>query len=204
MFRDQGAAIETARRTLPSRIALFLCFVVSIAILGRQQPSPAHGWLTIHGATAAEERTIDWAIRRYRHAGLANLPQLDVYEHASGEGCRGNLGLYYQGRIDLCTRYSTEPDARKFALHEIAHAWIEANGTASILQRFMRRRRIEAWDDRNLPWEERGIEQAAEVVTWGLGEGETVPQIAKPTDASTLTRLYELLTGREPITPAAS
>ena len=52
-------------------------------------------------------------------------------------------------------------------------------------------------------WKDRGTEQAAEIVTWGLGEGEIAPLLPEATDRSTLARLYELLTGREPITPAA-
>jgi hypothetical protein len=37
----------------------------------------------------------------------------------------------------------------------------------------------------------------------GLGEGQIAPLLPEATDAPTLDRLYELLTGREPITPAA-
>jgi len=48
-----------------------------------------------------------------------------------------------------------------------------------------------------------GTEQAAEIITWGLGEGQISPLLPEATDAPTLARLYELLTGREPITPAA-
>lgn len=203
MVRQERAAMDPATRTLPSRIALLLCLAVSVAILGRQRPAPTLEQPAIHGANAVEERTVDWAVRRFREAGLRGMPQLDVYAHPSGEGCHGNFGLYYRGRIDLCTRYTTEAEARRFALHEMAHAWIESSGAAALLQRFMQRREIEVWDDRGLDWQERGSEQAAEIIAWGLGDGAIAPWIPEPTDAPTLVRLYELLTGREPITPAA-
>ena len=162
----------------------------------------AQGPLTIHGATAAEERAIDWSIRRYREAGLEGMPDLEVYLHRSDEDCNGGIGLYLAGRIDLCTKASSEPYQRKFALHEMAHGWIETNVDGAVLDRFMDIRGIAAWNDRSFDWKQRGTEQAAEIVTWGLGEGEIAPLLPEALDAPTLARLYELLTGREPITPA--
>ena len=180
-----------------------MCLIVAAAILGSQRPAPAaQRPLTIHGATAAEERAIDWSIRRYREAGLDGMPDLDVYLHRSDEDCDGGIGLYHAGRIDLCTKESSEPYQRKFALHEMAHGWIEANVDAAVLDRFMDIRGVAAWNDRSFDWKQRGTEQAAEIVTWGLGEGEIAPLLPEVPDAPTLSRLYELLTGREPITPA--
>ena len=196
--------MDTATRTLSSRIALFLCLIVAAAILGSQRSAPAEQRpLTIHGATAAEERVIDWSIRRYRDAGLDGMPNLEVYIHRSQEGCRDGIGYYLDGRIDLCTAASSEPYQRKFALHEMAHGWIETNVDSAVLDRFMQVRGIAAWNDRTFDWKQRGTEQAAEIVTWGLGEGEISPLLPEALDAPALARLYELLTGREPITPAA-
>jgi len=157
----------------------------------------------IHGANAAEERAIDWSIRRYREAGLAGMPDLEVYLHRSHEGCRDGIGYYLAGRIDLCTKASSEPYQRKFALHEMAHGWIETNVDGAILDRFLQVRGIATWNDRSFDWKQRGTEQAAEIVTWGLGEGKIAPLLPEALDAPALARLYELLTGREPITPSA-
>jgi hypothetical protein len=195
--------MDTATRTLSSRIALFVCLIVAAAILGSQGPAPtAQRPLTIHGATAGEERAIDWSIRRYREAGLDGMPDLEVYLHRSQDQCNGGIGYYLAGRIDLCTKASSEPYQRKFALHEMAHGWIEANVDTATLDRFMDDRGIAAWNDRSFDWKDRGTEQAAEIVTWGLGEGEIAPLLPEIPDTATLSRLYELLTGREPITPA--
>jgi hypothetical protein len=196
--------MDTPTRTRSSRIALFLCLVVSAAILGSKRAGPARPQpLTVHGATAAEEGTIDWAIRRYHTAGLDGMPNLEVVLHRSDEGCNGGIGLYYSGRIDLCTKDASEPYQRKFALHEMAHAWTEVNIDAQVLERFMDVRGIAAWNDRSFDWKERGIEQVAEIITWGLGEGEIAPLLPEITDPETLARLYRLLTARDPITPAA-
>jgi hypothetical protein len=195
--------MDTATRTIGRRIATFLCLLVAASILGGQRPAPAREPLVIHGADTTQERAIDWSIRRYREAGLAGLPDLEVYLHRSHDACNGGIGLYHGGRIDLCTEDSSDPYRRKFALHEMAHAWIESNVDTAVLERFMDVRGIAAWNDRSFDWKDRGTEQAAEIVTWGLGEGEIAPLLPQATDAPTLARLYELLTGREPITPAA-
>ena len=95
------------------------------------------------------------------------------------------------------------PYQRKFALHEMAHAWTEANVDAEVLDRFMDVRGIAAWNDRTFDWKQRGTEQVAEIITWGLGEGEIAPLLPEITDPETLARLYRLLTARDPITSAA-
>jgi hypothetical protein len=196
--------MDTATGTRNSWIALFLCLALATAILGSQRPAPADARpLTIHGADASQERAIDWALHRYGNGGLDGMPGLEVFAHRSDEGCNGGIGYYLAGRIDLCTEDSSEPYQRKFALHEMAHAWIESNVEPAILDRFMQVRAIATWNDRSYDWKERGTEQAAEVVAWGLGEGEMSPLLPEAVDAPTLAGLYELLTGREPITPAA-
>jgi hypothetical protein len=196
--------MDTATRTRSNRTALFLCLIVSAAILGSQRPAPAlQQPLAVSGAGAAEERAIDWALRRYHIAGLDGMPTLEVFFHPSDDDCNGGIGLYYAGRIDLCTKDSSEPYQRKFALHEMAHAWSEANVDSDVLDRFMDVRGIAAWNDRSFDWKERGTEQVAEIITWGLGEGKIAPLLPETTDPETLARLYRLLTARDPITPAA-
>ena len=195
--------MDAATRTHRRRIALLLVFAAAGMTLGGQRPAPAREPLLIHGADAAQERAIDWSIRRYREAGLDGMPELEIYLHRSHEDCNGGLGLYHAGRIDLCTKESSEPYQRKFALHEMAHAWTEAHIEGAILNRFMEIRGIAHWNDRSDDWKDRGTEQAAEIITWGLGEGEIAPLLPEAVDAQSLARLYELLTDREPITPAA-
>jgi hypothetical protein len=184
------------------RIVLLLVFAAA-STLGGDRRAPARQPLTIHGANAAEELAVDWALHRYRLAGLEDMPSLDVYLHRSHEACNGGIGLYHAGRIELCTKNSSEPYQRKFALHEMAHAWTEAHIEGAILNRFMGIRGITHWNDRSDDWKDRGTEQAAEIITWGLGEGEIAPLLPETVDVRTLAGLYQLLTGREPITPAA-
>jgi hypothetical protein len=191
--------MDTATRTISHRIATFLCLLVAASILGGQRPAPAREPLVIHGADTAQERAIDWSLRRYREAGLAGMPDLEVYLHRSHDACNGGIGLYHAGRIDLCAKDSSEPYQRKFALHEMAHAWTEANVDTAVLDRFMDIRGIAAWNDRSFAWKERGTEQAAEIITWGLGEGEISPLLPAPVEDRELAEMFELLTGHQPI-----
>jgi hypothetical protein len=196
--------MDTATRTFSNRIALIACLALATLAFGSRTPvAPAPPALTLRGADAVEERTVDWAMRRFRVGGLEGLPPLEVVLHGSRTACDGYLGLFLAGRIDLCIEGLLEPYARKFALHEMAHAWIEANLPDEQLVRFLRIRGIATWNDQRLPWKERGAEQAAEIITWGLGEGEIAPVLPTPVDAETLASLYVLLTGRAPITLAA-
>ena len=103
------------------------------------------------------------------------MPNLEVFFHRSDEGCNGGKGLYYSGRIDLCIKDASAPYQRKFALHEMAHAWTEANIDAEVLGRFMDLRRIAAWNDRSFDWKERGTEQVAEIITWGSARARSRP-----------------------------
>ena len=195
--------MDTATRT--GKIATFILVLASGAALGAQaHPAPAREPIRISGGDAAQERTIDWAVRRYAEAGLSQLPPLDIHLHTSHDGCRGNLGYYLRGRIDLCTKASSEPYARKFALHEMAHAWVEAHLDAETRERFLNLEQLGNWNDLAEPWKERGTEQAAEVIAWGLGDGEVAPLLPEPPATADLVAAYVLLTGHQPITPAAA
>ena len=195
--------MDTGTRTLATRIALIVCLAVAALAFGPKAPAAAPRPLTVAGATAAQERAVDWAFHRYGQAGLDNMPPLDVHMYRDHGPCNGGLGLSYQGRIELCTKGSSEPYQRKFALHEMAHSWIATNVGGDVLAAFMHRQGVDGWNDRREPWKERGTEQAAEVLTWGLGQGEIAPLLPTVPDAKTLASLYEMLTGRAPITPAA-
>jgi hypothetical protein len=190
--------MDTATHTHRRRIALVLVLAAAATTFGGQRSAPAREPLVIHGANAAEERVIDWSLRRYREAGLDGMPDLEIYLHRSHEECRDGIGYYLAGRIDLCTKAASEPYQRKHALHEMAHAWTEANIDTATLERFMDIRGIAAWNDRSFDWKERGTEQSAEIIAWGLGEGVS-PWLPDEPEDRELADLFELLTGRQPI-----
>jgi hypothetical protein len=57
--------MDTGTRTRATRIALIACLAVAALAYGPQAPAAAPRLLTIAGATATEERAVDWAFHRY-------------------------------------------------------------------------------------------------------------------------------------------
>ena len=88
--------------------------------------------------------------------------------------------------------------ARDAVLHEIGHAWVTANVSASVRERFMRMRGVKAWNDQRVIWDERGFEHAAETLAWALGHRYIAPGIPDH-DPVRLTAAFELLTGGLPL-----
>jgi hypothetical protein len=192
-----------ARSRSNRRRWIALAVLMGALTLAADRPVEGAAALSIHGADADEAAGVRWAWERFRQAGVGPPPPVAVHLHASHDGCNGGLGRYRHGRVDLCTKDSSEPYARKFALHELAHAWVEANLDGATLERFMALRGLQVWNDAGHAWKERGSEQVAEIITWGLGEGEIAPLLPEAEDPEVLAFLFEMLTGLPPITPAA-
>ncbi len=188
-----------------SRFAVLVALSASIAFLGPTSTvsSLASGTI-IYGGHAAQRAGVEWAIERFRLAALWPLPPTLVFLHGSTAPCHGKIGYWWLGRIDLCTGRSSEPYARKFALHEVAHAWTVANVDEGIRARFLALRDIRVWDDESVPWKERGFEQAAEIIAWGLGEGSIAPLLPSPATGAELVAAFVLLTGQRPLFGAAN
>jgi hypothetical protein len=198
------ASIRRPVGTAVLRIAaVALAVAALVALLGptaRPSDRPAGPTrTTITGGDAEARGAVTWALGRYREAGLQALPAIEIHLHPSDAGCRGEIGYYRAGRIDLCTAAASEPYARKFALHELAHAWTAAHLDADTAARFLELRGLDRWNGPDDAWKERGIEQAAEIVAWGLGEGEIQPLLPEPATTDELVAAFELLTGERPI-----
>jgi hypothetical protein len=147
----------------------------------------------------AREALLDWAIKRYRAAGLL-LPPVRVAFHADSTGCRGNVGYQVNGLIDLCVRLALESGPERIVLHELAHAWCDEHLTDAARIRFMASRRLSSWNGSTADWKQRGYEQAAEIIAWGLGEKTIHPLIEGANDPDALTAGFRMLTSVDPLT----
>ena len=150
----------------------------------------------VFGADAEHERLVRWAFGRYEHAGL-DVPPIDVHFHPDTSGCYGHLGSQLGSRVDICVVIVSEI-ARDAVLHEMGHAWVDENVSATVRERFMRMRGLTAWNDQNVIWDERGFEHAAETMAWALGHRFIAPGIPDH-DPDRLTPAFELLTGGLPL-----
>jgi hypothetical protein len=167
--------------------------VLAAAILGA---GPSGARIRVVATTPESERLATWAVARYAGAGL-DLPTLEIRFHDDPTGCRGRLGYYEDGVVDVCHEHLDGLAARTI-VHEMAHGWLEANLTATDRERFLGLRGLSTWNDRSADWDARGYEQAAEIMAWAIGDqadGISAPSFAN-NSLTELAAAYRTLTGR--------
>ncbi|GBC87665.1 hypothetical protein HRbin12_01682 [bacterium HR12] len=130
--------------------------------------APVGTSVVVRGGSPEQLDLVRWAVRRFERAGL-RPPALEVRFHATRSGCEGHLGYYRAGGVDLCGT-NVNLVTRRNLLHEMAHAWTEANLQLEERERFLEVRGLSSWNAVTEPWQERGFEQAAEILAWYLGD----------------------------------
>ena len=129
------------------------------------EPDAPTRWVMVVGGTEDQRGAADWAVAHFDDAGL-ELPELVIAMHASDEPCDGFDGAFRgretPARLDVCNPH------RLIILHELAHAWDRHTLTDALRQGFMDLRGLDTWNDPSTPWKERGVEDLAEIIVWGL------------------------------------
>lgn len=91
------------------------------------------------------------------------LPDLEVRFSNDDADCGGNLGIfqrrYSPWRVVVCS------ELEFVVTHELAHAWEAANLTSVDRDKYLGLRGLTSWSSHELPWKERGEEDAAFVVS---------------------------------------
>jgi hypothetical protein len=83
-------------------------------------------------------------------------------------------------------------------LHEMAHLWADRNMDTEDEQAFLQLRGLDTWNDWHVPWSERGSEQVAEVISWGIGEG-VFTQLIPDNSPDELAAAFTAVTGAQPL-----
>ena len=86
-----------------------------------------------------------------------------------------------------------EAGPQRLVLHELAHAWEGATLDEACRDRFLQLRSLDAWAGDDIEWNQRGIEQLAEIVAWGLADGAMAPMIDGDRDPQALSEAYDLV-----------
>jgi hypothetical protein len=169
---------------------------------GAGSPDTDAARVTMTGVTSGQAALVEWAAGLFDAAGL-QLPPLDVVGHDTTDGCFGRRGAHVraEGRstIHLCARETERVDEFLY-LHELAHAWDAGALTEERRQQFLSLRGLTEWrNDDPDRWHERGAEQAAEIMVWGLMDRPV--WVVRLPDASCADLLagYVTLVGREPL-----
>ncbi len=83
-------------------------------------------------------------------------------------------------------------------LHEMAHAWSETNDGEAVRARFMALRHLDTWNSWDEPWQDRGWEQAAEIISWTIGDRILSLWSIPDLEPAQILAAYTMLTGRRP------
>lgn len=129
---------------------------------------------TISGGTSFQRELVARALERYATAGL-ELPLLQVHLHNDPEECNGNRGSFSSGSTPWSITVCTEDEL--VYLHEIGHAWAELNLSEAERSDYVARRGLESWNDPETAWGDRGSEDAANTLAWGLVDDPIVDML---------------------------
>jgi hypothetical protein len=164
--------------------------------------------------TIEEQEWIDFAFTQFALAGL-ELPDVPITFPTEATACHGYGGVYLptQQAVRICR------PSKRTMIHELAHAWIEMTISDDDRQTFLEVRGLDLWVGGD-QWDQRGAEQAAEIITWAVmdrnmslrwidtnADGTTTYswRLAKIPDSNPdqLAAAYQQLTGQQPHTRIA-
>jgi len=178
--------------------AVFLSAAVAGWWLGSAQAT-AHVSLaprvTVSNAAPEQLELVRWALGRFEAFGL-EPPAVEIAFHADRSACEGHIAFATKALVDICTTL-VNVMTRRVALHEMGHIWLDQSANDRVRERFLILRGLRSWNSWTDPWERRGFEQAAEILSWVLGERILTAQIPAH-DPGELEVAFELLTGVDP------
>lgn len=195
------ATTTTTRKALT---ALLIIVASTLLSLPRSEATATVTGIVTENVTAADQAAYDTAIDLLTSAGF-DIPTFRAAFHTTTEACQGYRGLHVRGEDGIATIHvcAVEADAElqatrraRVLLHEIAHAWVDQNVTDEAKAVFLTVRGLDNWADGSQDWEHRGTEHAAEVVIWGLQDGDYRPHfLIENASCDEMASAFETLTG---------
>lgn len=166
--------------------------------------------IDVHNGSAGANDLVRWAVERFAAAELTapDVASVAFNEEAHRAECSGDdkglaLKVGADFRVYLCLTVNgpAPPLARDLILHELAHVWMWQHLSARVQRQFVARLELPTWDATDVPWEQRGFEQAAAVIAWGLGDEPLNSRILGALSCPDRVAAFELLTGSTPLQP---
>jgi hypothetical protein len=169
--------------------------------------------IAIYNGTPALNDALAWGLQRFAEAGL-EVPEVasatftvqsDFCDDIRAHYLRTEVGVELEFCMDEQSACRDEdcneilPGWSAVVLHEIAHAWLDTHLDVIDIERFLDHVGLDTWRDPDLPWEENGVEHAADTIAWGLMDRDVqMLRIGQPT-AGQLAEGFAILTGIEPL-----
>jgi len=149
----------------------------------------------IEGVRVVAEDTapIDTAVQAFEDAGWP-LTNLEI--RVGGEdGCGGHAGVHSVSKghevVEICT------NAPFVLLHELGHVWSALYMDDERRQEWLQLRGLSSWSDAD--YYERGTEQAADIIAFGLLDTWHTPTSIAPNDRKSLIESFTWLFNMEPV-----
>jgi hypothetical protein len=156
---------------------------------------------------------LQWGFSRYEAAGLP-LPHVSSVTFLHARSACYNLGgqasttaegtsiTLCRTPEDIClddTCADWVASSRQLWLHELAHPWLDEHVDEATRTAFLEFVGLPRWADQNDPWQERGVERAADAIAFGLMDEpvEIAPEIHA--ECEERTSGFRVLTGTDPI-----
>jgi len=152
--------------------------------------------------TPEDLEDLAWAQERFSSAGL-EVPAIDIEFHDDADPCEGNMGtMRTEDDASLLLRVCADHDKpdvrrswrRRTLVHELAHVWEARNLDDTTRRTFLELRGLTEWNDRSMPWAQRGTEHAAEIITWAIGDPRWRFDARPQSTCAEMSAGYELLT----------
>lgn len=169
--------------------------------------------IEIHNGSPALERLVRWAVQRFEaHLSPLSLQSVTFEQGMEAPQCTDDrtgitvdVGGSTQVYIclaeddacagDGCTTF--QASARLLLLHELAHTWMLRHVDEAAQRSFMDHMGVAEWSSLEVAWHDRGVEQAAQVIAWGLMD-EPIELSRLDHTCEELADAYRLLTGGDP------
>ena len=155
-------------------------------------------------AGEADESALEWTQDLFFAAGF-EFPMAAIEFHRNEDACGGVRGRAYFTDADytiivICATHDNpnveETWRQRTLLHELSHAWVDQNVSTETRSAFTELRGLEEWSSREVNWEHRATEHAAEILMWGLQDGDyNIDFRIDDTSCEELSAAYEQLTG---------
>ena len=191
------------RRSITSIVVVATALVPITSHSVASPPASTTATVEYRDVPADIEAMAEWAIGLFAEAEMT-LPPLEINHHGDDTAhCDGHDGLHRPrdgfSIVELCTDDVGFP-TQAMVLHELAHAWVDHNVDAETRRSFQELRGNEHWHDyAAATWHDNGIEQAAEIVAWGLFDRPMSMSRINQNGCDELESGYRTLTGVAPL-----
>ncbi len=149
--------------------------------------------VVVFADTEAQVADVRFAVARFAEYGL-ELTEVEVRYFSDGDRCTSADGRTRAGYLAFGNgSYVVYNCGTVFTLlHELAHVWDVQSLDDETREAFLAARGLDSWTHEE--WAHAGGEHFADVLAWGLQDGNVRPSRTTPNDDESLSQAFEIAT----------